>query len=130
MGDPQHQSVIRRLRQSCNSRYAEAAYYFILDALDFTMFRLERDQQVGEARHVSVKELLLGIREFAKEEFGPLAPYVFRSWGITGTADFGHLVFEMCEAGLLNKRDTDSFQDFEDGFDFQEAFEGLDSSAL
>ena len=127
MGDQQYQSLIRRVRQDKDSRFAEAAYYFLLDALDFTMFRLGRNSMEGEARHVTVEELVAGIRGFAKEEFGPLAPYVFRSWGVTATEDFGHIVFEMCDAGLLNRRENDRLKDFQDGFDFHQGFDEIES---
>ena len=62
------------------------------------------------------------VKRYAQEEFGPLAPYAFRSWGVHRTEDFGAIVFEMCEAGLLNKSDSDSIADFADGFDFRRDF--------
>jgi len=127
MEDRQLQPVIRRLRRQTSARYAEAAYFFVLEALDFTMFRLGRTRVQGEARHISARELLEGIREYAKEEFGPLAPYAFESWGVHRTEDFGTIVFDMCEARLLNRRESDRLQDFSNGFDFQEAFAEIGS---
>lgn len=127
MDDRRIQPVIRRLRQKHGRRYAEAAYFFLLEALDYTMCLLGKSRLQGEARHITGPELLDGIRQYAKEEFGPLAPYAFRSWGILNTEDFGALVFQMCEAGLLNKRDSDRLEDFRDGFDFRNAFAEIDS---
>ncbi|HEX9792430.1 MAG TPA: Minf_1886 family protein [Planctomycetota bacterium] len=122
MEDRRLQPIIREIRSNDGRRYAEAAYFFVLEGLDFTMYDLGRNRLKGESRHISGRELLGGLRRFAQEEFGPLAPYAFRSWGIDCTDDFGNLVFQMCEAGLLNKRETDRPEDFRDGFDFQEAF--------
>jgi uncharacterized repeat protein (TIGR04138 family) len=73
-------------------------------------------------RHVSGQELLAGIREFALAEFGPMAKTVLNSWGITRTEDFGEIVFNMVEIGLLGRTDKDSREDFANGYDFEEAF--------
>ncbi len=122
MDDRRIQPVIQEIRLRHGRPYAEAAYYFVLEALDYAVYLLGRK---GETRHISVQELLDGIRRFAAEEFGPLAPYAFRSWGVRSTADFGDIVFQMVEAGLLKKDDRDRLEDFQDGFDFQEAFAAI-----
>ena len=62
------------------------------------------------------------MREHAKELFGPLAAQVWRSWGVTGTLDWGHIVFLLVDNGMLNRQDSDTIEDFRDGFDFEEAF--------
>jgi uncharacterized repeat protein (TIGR04138 family) len=103
-------------------RYAEGAYHFVIEALDFTMRKLGRDQQSGVSRHVSGRELLDGIRLYTIDTFGPLATAVFRSWGIRRTDDFGTLVFRLVEAGQLSRQDSDLLEDFSQGFDFDEAF--------
>jgi uncharacterized repeat protein (TIGR04138 family) len=122
MDDQKLEAVIRSLRQHHQRRYAEAAYFFVLEALDYTIFLLGRSRSQGEEKHIGCAELLDGIKQYAKEEFGPLAPYAFRSWGVHRTEDFGEIVFQMCEVGLLNKRDEDRAEDFANGFDFTEAF--------
>ena len=132
MDDRKLQPLIREIRVQHQRHYAEAAYFFVLEALDYTIFLESRDRgsaptREGNAvRHISPQELLSGLRRYAQEEFGPLAPYAFRSWGVTCTEDFGTLVFQMCEAGLLNKTDNDRPKDFADGFDFSEAFSSAD----
>ena len=128
MDDRKLQPLIREIRVQHQRRYAEAAYFFVLEALDYTIFHESRERDVkssaepGHVRHISPQELLRGLRQYAQDEFGPLAPYAFRSWGVTSTEDFGTLVFQMCEAGLLNKTAQDQPQDFVNGFDFNEAF--------
>ena len=37
--------------------------------------------------------------------------------------DFGEIVFNMVDSGLLNRRETDSVDDFKNGYDFHTAFE-------
>jgi len=115
--DDKIQSVHRRDR-----RYSRHAYYFVLDALDHTMSRLGRDQLTGEERHVGGRELLAGIRDFAAEQFGPMADVVFERWGIQSGADFGEIVFNLVDAELLSRRATDSRLDFVDSVDFRDEF--------
>jgi uncharacterized repeat protein (TIGR04138 family) len=47
---------------------------------------------------------------------------VFDCWNIRRTEDFGELVFNLVDADLMRKTETDSREDFKDGFDFEEAF--------
>lgn len=111
------QNVRRRDR-----RFSRHAYYFVLDALDFTMTRLGRDELTGEERHVGGRELLLGIKEYASDQFGPMAALVFERWGVRRSADFGEVVFNLIDAELLSRRPSDSRLDFADGIDFRETF--------
>ncbi|MFN6104736.1 MAG: Minf_1886 family protein, partial [Planctomycetaceae bacterium] len=56
----------------------------------------------GQA-HISGGELLLGIRDYALDQFGLMAKTVFHQWGLRTTDDFGRLVFEMIDRGDLRK---------------------------
>lgn len=103
-------------------RFSRNAYFFVLDALDYTMSRLGKDQLNGEERHVGGRELLLYIQDFAAEQFGPMAVLVFGQWGVHGSEDFGEIVFNLIDAGLLSRRSSDSRLDFVEGFDFQQTF--------
>ncbi len=98
-------------------RYKEEAYEFVMRALAFTQKNFRRQG------HVTGKELLEGIKEYAFEEFGTMAKSVLEHWGITKTEDFGHIVFNMVNVGLLRKTDEDSIEEFKDVFDFKNAFE-------
>ena len=99
-----------------DDRYTAEAYLFVRGGLDHTVRKLEKP------RHVSGRELLDGMREYAIEEFGPVAKRVLSEWGINECIDFGHIVFNLVEEGLLGKTDKDTIQDFMDGYDFHEAF--------
>lgn len=100
-----------------DGRFGAQAYYFIFDALDYTI------QRMRKVRHVTGRELLEGIRQYATENFGFLARTVLAEWGITQTRDFGEIVFNLVEAGLLSRTDKDTIKDFEQVFDFGVAFE-------
>ena len=97
-------------------RYRLDAYRFVFEALEHTLAKLE------EKRHVSGQELLEGIREYALLEFGMLAKMVFHRWGVRRTEDFGEIVFNLVEAGLMGKTERDTREDFAGGFDFERAF--------
>jgi uncharacterized repeat protein (TIGR04138 family) len=47
---------------------------------------------------------------------------VFEEWGIRRCEDFGEIVFNMVEIGLLGKTEKDSRADFQSGYDFDAAF--------
>jgi uncharacterized repeat protein (TIGR04138 family) len=103
-------------------RFSRNAYFFALDALDFTIARLGRMEKSGVERHVGGKELLAGIKDLADEQFGAMAPVVFQQWGVRGGEDFGEIVFNLIDAGLLSRRPEDSRLDFTDVVDFERAF--------
>ena len=117
-----------------DSRYPRDAYRFVRDALDHTQAKLartgERATRGGRKTpkpatptHVSGRELLEGVREFALNQFGPMVTTVFAEWGISQTADFGEIVFSMVDARLLNKTPEDNRADFAGAYDFKDAFE-------
>ena len=99
-----------------DTRYAAEAYLFVRGGLDHTV------RQLDKPRHISGQELLEGIREYALNEYGPVAKRVLSEWGINGCVDFGNIVFNLVNEGLLGKTDEDSIDDFLGGYDFTEAF--------
>ena len=120
------ETAIRERVLSRDSRYELPAYLFMYEALAYTQKALGRDGRnlAPAQRHVTGQELLNGIREYAGQMFGPLAPTVFRSWRVRSTEDFGEIVFNLVEQGLLGKTERDAREDFAGGFDFDHAFEG------
>ena len=104
-----------------DSRFARDAYAFVREALAFTQ-KLAGKESRGAIRHVSGQELLNGIRKFALEQFGPMVATVFEEWGVKSCRDFGEIVFNMVEIGLLAKTDKDTRDDFQNGYDFTDAF--------
>ncbi|MEJ2539700.1 MAG: hypothetical protein P8188_06985 [Gemmatimonadota bacterium] len=76
-----------------------------------------------ERRHISGRELALGMRDVAIERFGLMARTVLSHWGLETTEDVGRIVFALVECGVLVKQEGDRIEDFRDVFDFQEVFE-------
>jgi len=98
-------------------RYKIEGYLFLLASLHHTQSGLRKP------RHVTGGELLDGIRSYALNQFGPLSRTVIEHWGITETVDFGHIVFNLVEKGILHQTDEDTLEDFRGVYKFEEAFD-------
>jgi uncharacterized repeat protein (TIGR04138 family) len=108
--------------RSRGSRFAREAYVFVVAALGETVRQLPSDR-LGDPlrRHLSGQELTAGIIRIARDEFGSLAPTVFREWSVLRTEDIGEIVFELVEAGQLSARPEDRPEDFVTGIDLPAA---------
>lgn len=102
-------------------RFDRNAYLFMRDVLDY-MASHERKNRARVKGHVSGQQLLEGVREFALAQFGPMVVTVFNYWGVFRCEDFGVIVYDLIEAGLLSKSDTDSVEDFSGAYSFTDAF--------
>jgi len=113
------------LREACtqDGRYSFDAYRFLFESLETALGLAGREEESGASRHVSGPELLQGMRVLAERMFGPLAAEVWRSWGVHSTLDWGRIVFILVDAKLLNRQESDTLAQFEDVYDFEQAFE-------
>jgi len=109
----------------CDGRYKSDAYFFVFNALEYTVQKLGRDKDAlsEEKRHISGRDLLFGISEYSADQFGPLTCSVFAYWGVEQTRDFGEIVFNLVGANLLRKTDEDRIEDFVDVYEFAEEFD-------
>ena len=98
------------------------AYYFLRDALDYTVKLRKKARETAVDRHVSGQQLLEGIRQHALREFGPMVVTVFEYWGVRRCEDFGEMVYRLIGADVFGKKETDSIDDFGGGYSFREAF--------
>lgn len=98
-------------------RYSYEAYQFVCDAVNFTQERLGRMEDDADDAHVNGEELLRGACEFAVQEYGLMAPVVFKLWGIRTSDDFGEMVFRLIDAEKLSKSENDDPGDFRGLFD-------------
>lgn len=112
------QSVVSILKR--DKRFDPHAYFFLKDALDFTLKRIA-ETNGGQARHVSGPELLAGYRDFSLEQFGPMASTLMNEWGVRKCQDVGDMVFHLIEEQVFGKQESDRPEDFSEAFDFQES---------
>jgi len=113
--------VVDQIRKE-SPRFDRGAYFFVKQALDHTLKSIKKESDGRVGRHVSGQELLAGIREFALEQYGPMAFTVLDRWGVRKCEDFGEIVFNLVEYGVLGKTEQDRREDFATGYDFREAF--------
>lgn len=100
-----------------DGRYAPEAFRFLFEALEQAVRESERERPEGGARHVSGQQVLDSLRRLALDTFGPLGAEVWRRWGIQSTLDWGRIVFLLVDAGMLRRQDSDTIEDFRDGYD-------------
>lgn len=110
------ENILRRDR-----RFDAHAYLFLKDALDFTLKRAS-ELNDGQPRHVSGPELLLGFRDLALQEFGPMSSTLMSEWGLGTSRHIGEMVFQLIDEQMFGRQDSDSIEDFENVFDFEDAF--------
>jgi len=103
-------------------RYAKDAYLFVGAALTKALQDGLKIPAADGVVHVSGSKLLEALRKHAIESFGKQAKAQLSSWGIFKCEDFGEIVFNLIEAGLLTKQETDTKKDFQGGYDFDTAF--------
>ncbi|MBI1335327.1 MAG: hypothetical protein GC164_00015 [Phycisphaera sp.] len=142
-------SLIKDLNQiASQTKYPVEAFLFVQRGLDYTVRRVHGNHDVAAAnpetpastgiiseafgsgtpahvpasRHVTGRDLCLGLRDFAIKEYGLLARAVLKRWHVTSCEDFGHIVFTMVDSKLMMKTDEDTIGDFIGVFDFSEAF--------
>jgi uncharacterized repeat protein (TIGR04138 family) len=103
-------------------RYAREAYLFVVAALGAVVRRLPPERvHHPERRHLSGRELLGGVIDLARAEFGSLSAAVFEEWGVRHGEDVGNIVFQLVESGQLSARPEDSIEDFRGGPDLLRA---------
>ncbi len=103
-----------------DKRFDPHAYFFLKDALDFTLKRIAEGNG-GQARHVSGPELVTGLRDLALEQFGPMAATLMSEWGVRKCGDIGDMVFHLIEEQIFGKQESDRPEDFSGNFDLEES---------
>jgi len=125
MDEIDYGQVVDAIRRE-DPRYERRAYFFLRDALDYTVNAVRKAEiKAGKARgtsHVTGQELVEGIRDYALQQFGPMAHHVLTQWGITRCGDFGEMVYQLIAKGVFSKTDTDRQEDFAELYDFDAAF--------
>ncbi len=108
-------SILKRDR-----RFDPHAYFFLKEALDFTLKRVSEGGG-GQPRHVSGPELLVGFRDLALEQFGPMAVTLMTEWGVRKCGDVGEMVFNLIDEQIFGRQETDCKEDFVGSFALEDA---------
>lgn len=118
--DEHHARLQQVLAKDC--RFPVDAYLFVEEVVTRATRELRSKGETGIAKHISGQELLMIARKLLLQRYGPLAIDVLESWNITRSDDFGDIVFNLVDVGLLGTSPNDSKSDFADVFDFTTAF--------
>ncbi len=112
-------------------RYTLDAYQFVRDALSYAQEVLgmiekaapSQDEDPPPEAHLTGQQLCEAIRQYALEQYGLMSKVVLNNWGIQSTGDFGDIVYNLIEIGLMKKSDSDRREDFDEVYDFENAFQ-------
>ncbi len=111
---------------STDRRYPPMAYETLSTALDFTVRSLRAEQHREEGsrnpQHVTGRQLAEGFRDYFLMEYGPFAKGLLEDLNIHCTADIGNMVYNLIQVGAFGKTEEDKIEDFNDVYDFEEAF--------
>ena len=113
------------------TKYPIGAFVFVHNGLDYTVRHIHgtaeqetTDEARRKSRHITGQQLCRGLRDYAIDQYGLMARNVLKHWSIHSCNDFGQIVFTLIEAELMAKNEDDRMEDFNDAFDFSEAFTG------
>lgn len=128
------QRIARLAKES--GRYRLDAYLFVQQALVYAQCELgmgrprpydpegdSEDDEPPPESHLTGQQLCEAIRLYAADLYGLMAKVVLNNWGLKTTRDFGEIVYQLIEIGEMTKSDSDRREDFDDVYDFNEAFE-------
>lgn len=118
------EEAIRHLCQK-DKRYTPQAYQLVRLSLDLAQKNVHGEIKKGKVqvnRHVTGPQLLEGFRQHVIETYGPMSYTLLHNWGIKKSVDVGHIVFNIIETGMFGRSEEDRIEDFENVFDFKEAF--------
>lgn len=105
-------------------RYARGAYRFVREGLEHAVKNQGIKESIGDGRqHITGQDLLSGIKEYALIQYGPLTKTLLDEWKVKKCEDFGEIVFNLVDHGVLGKTEHDSREDFKGGYNFHDAFE-------
>ena len=104
-------------------RYQLNAYQFVRDSLAYAQEVLPDEESEEENEpHLTGQQLCEAIRLFAIDQFGYMSKTVLNNWGIQGTNDFGEIVYNLIDIGMMKKSETDEREHFADVYSFEKAF--------
>ena len=100
-----------------DSRYNPSVIRFVYEGLGQTVQNVTTIPP-----HVNGQTLCEGLKKLAVDRWGRLAMLVLNSWGVKTTRDFGEIVFLLVKNGWMQKEPNDCIEDFDEVYEFTDAF--------
>ncbi len=112
-------AILKKL--SAKTPYATEAFWFVWQP---TYHLPHFGKQVD---HIDAEEFCWRLHDAAILTFGPGvdAQKQLADWGVHSTEDFGTIAYSLIHAGLMQKNEQDSMEDFQGVFDFKNGFHAL-----
>jgi uncharacterized repeat protein (TIGR04138 family) len=109
-----------------DTRYPFEAYEFLYAALGYVQHErrkqgLIKEDSEDKDKHLTGQQLAEGYKDLAVQEFGMLAPTVFKAWNIQKTDDIGRMVYNLIDINLMSKTENDKLDDFSNVYDIPKA---------
>ena len=111
--DPELSKATEELRLTYPN-YTLESYQFVSNAVSCTIAKLTAH------RHISAAELLVGIRDYARERYGAVAPLVMEQLGLRTARNVGEVVYLLISVNLLAASPEDSPDDFNVAFSWED----------
>ena len=113
MSDPEKE-IMQRIEQlaSTSGSFPVDAYLLVFDALNKCLLEHKKTR----LEPIGARELSQAMVDILRDGFGPFASHLLQKWGIHSTNDFGRIVYELVNAGLLALNEGDTIEDFNDLF--------------
>ncbi len=109
-----------------NKAYPPSAYYLLSGALEYTVRECQqkcREQgRDDRPQHVTGRQLAEGFREYVNSLYGPFTKDILDDLCLKCTRDLGEMVYNLIRVGAFGRTDKDRIEDFDDVYDFEEAF--------
>ncbi len=110
-----------------DTTYPRSAYNLLPAALDYTVRAVHRNSRAHSAedspsQHVTGRQLSEGFRDYMLSVYGPFAKDILDDLRIRATSDIGALVYNLIKVGAFGRTDKDRIEDFDNIYDFHEAF--------
>lgn len=121
---PEEKKKRLRLEQlvKTENRYPLPAYDMILEVVRLLIRHLAESGRQGQQLSLKGDFIAQGVRQLMLSRYGCMTMDVFNHWNIHSTSDFGRIVYNLISVGLLGADENDNISDFDDIYDFDEAF--------
>ncbi len=106
-----------------DGRFNPKALFFVHDGLGKVIREFKEAEAEDSPHHISGQDLARGLAQLAAQKWGRLARVVLTHWGVNKTRDLGEIVFLMIKNEWMTAQETDSIDDFDNVYDFEEVFE-------
>ena len=99
----------RKINEFCqqSGKYSADAYEFITSCV------IEQVNNLDRMRHLSAREVVLGLKQQLVNHFGFLAGDVLKAWNIRQPSDIGVIIFDLISLNILCAADDDKQSDFD-----------------